>query len=168
FVLDLPEAPAPQRRVEGVLSVGRPRVSPLFDQQGFVHRTGGETFESDPFHQWLAPPADVIRAALIDRLEESAPFSAIQRGSVAGAQWLLEMDVDRFYADRRDPAASAVVLAGRFRLIDLREVRPRRALEVRFDEREPAGGGGPQALVDAWARALGRALDALDARVAAE
>src|SRR5690606_14158979 len=157
---------ASQRGDAGVLAVGRPRVSPLFDHQGFVYRTGAETFESDPFYEWLAPPADVLHAALIDRLDGSGPFSAIQRGSVAGAQWLRELDVDRLYADRREPSAPAAVLAGRFRLIDLREVRPRRALELRFDEREPAAGGGAQALVDAWARALARALDALDPRIA--
>lgn len=164
FVLDLPDAPAPARRDAGVLSVGRPRVSPLFDRKNFVYRTGADTFESDPFHEWLAAPGEVIRQTLIDRLDAASPFRDVQRGSVTGAEWLLEMEVDRLYADRRERAAAAV-LAGRFRLVDLRATRPRRALELRFDEREPAASGDAQALVDAWARALGRALDVLDARL---
>jgi hypothetical protein len=145
----------------GSLLVARVRVSPLFDHKAFVYRTGAETFESDPYHEWFAQPGDVLREATLGWLEEAGLFSGVERRSVSGSEWLLETVVDRLYTDRRDPDAPAAVLAGRFRLLDLRGARPRRALELRFDEREPAGDGAPQALVDAWGRALGRALETL-------
>jgi len=160
FVIELP-APEPGAKTAGTLAVDRVRVSSLFDQKGFAYRTGEQTFERDFHFEFFAPPGAVLREAVIDWLTVASPFASVQRGTVLGTGWLLETDVDRLYADRRDPAATAVVLAGRFQVLDLRGSRPRRAVSLRFDEREPAGGGAPQELVDAWGRALVRALDAL-------
>lgn len=161
FVLRLAK-PAPGAKPASGLVVGRFRVSTLFDHTGFVYRTGEDTFATDFRFEWFAPPGSVLREAVVDWLDDASPFASVERGSLTGADWLLETDVDRLYADRRDPAAPAVVLAGRFRLLDLRGPRSRRAFSLTFDEREPAGAGTPQELVDAWARALERALAALD------
>jgi uncharacterized lipoprotein YmbA len=161
FVIRL-AAPAPGVKTAGALSVDRVRVSSLFDRSGFVYRTGEDTFASDAHFEWFGPPGAVLREAIVDWLDDASPFAAVQRGSLSGASWLLETDVDRFYADRRDASASAVVLTGRFELLDLRGPLPRRVLSQRFDERELAGAGTPQELVDAWGRALARALSTLE------
>jgi uncharacterized lipoprotein YmbA len=161
FVIRLAD-PAPGAKTAGALVVGRVRVSSLFDRTGFVYRTGEDTFATDFRFEWFAPPGSLLREAVIDWLDDASPFASVERGSVSEAGWLLETDVDRFYADLRDLAAPAVVLEGRFRLLDLRGARPRRTLASRFDEREPAGAGTPQELVDAWGRALARALSALE------
>ena len=166
FLLPL-EPPAAGARTAGALALGRVRVSSLFDRQGFVYRTGESTFASDPRNEWFAPPAGVLREAILDWLAQAGPFASVQRGTVAGAEWLLETDVDRFYADLREREAPAVVLEGRFRLLDLRSPGLRLVLAVDFDEREPAGAGTPQELVDAWARALARALAALEPQLRA-
>jgi uncharacterized lipoprotein YmbA len=161
FVLRLAEPPAGAKSA-GTLSVGRVRMSSLFDHAGFVYRTGEDTYASDPRFEWFGPPGSVLREAILDWLARASPFAAVQRGSVSGSDWLLETEIDRLYADLRDPAASAVLLAGRFALLDLRGARPQRPVSLRFDEREPAGAGTPQELVDAWGRALARALAALE------
>lgn len=161
FLLALP-APPPGAKLAGTLGVDRVRVSSLFDRKGFVYRTGEQTFDSDFRFEWFAPPGAVLREAMIDWLAASSAFASIERGAGGEAAWLLETDVDRLYADRRDRDAVEVVLSGRFRVLDLRGSRPRRAFSLRFDEREPAGEGTPQALVDAWSRALDRALRALE------
>lgn len=161
FLLRLPD-PAPGAKTAGPLAVDRVRVSSLFDHTGFVYRTGEEIYSSDFHFEWFGPPGAVLREAMVDWLDDASPFAPVERGSLSGATWLLETDVDRLYADRRDPAAPAVVLTGRFQLLDLRGKVPRRVLAQRFDEREPAGAGAPQELVDAWGRALVRALAALE------
>jgi uncharacterized lipoprotein YmbA len=161
FLIRLPD-PAPGAKTAGPLAVERVRVSSLFDHQGFVYRTGEEIFATDFRFEWFGPPGSVLREAIVDWLGDASAFASVERGSVSGAQWLLETDVDRLYADRRDTQTPAVVLAGRFRLLDLRGPQPRRSLSLRFDEREAAGGGTPQELVDAWGRALTRALAALE------
>ena len=166
FLLQL-EPPAAGARTAGTLTLAPVRVSSLYDRQGFVYRTGESTFTSDPRHEWFAPPAGVLREAILDWLARAGPFASVQRGSVSGAEWLLETDVDRFYADLREREAPAVVLEGRFRLLDLRSPGLRLVLAVDFDEREPAGAGTPQELVDAWTRALERALAALEPRLRA-
>lgn len=161
FVLRLPD-PAPGAKTAGPLAVDRVRVAPLYDHTGFVYRTGEDTFASDPRFEWFGPPGAVLREAIVDWLDDASAFAPVERGSAAGATWLLETEIDRLYADRRDPAAPAAVLAGRFRLLDLRSGEPRRALAQRFEEREPAGGGTPQELVDAFGRALVRVLGGLE------
>jgi len=134
FVIRLAD-PAPGAKTAGALAVGRIRVSSLFDHQGFVYRTGEDTFASDFRFEWFAPPGSVLREAVIDWLADASAFASVERGSVSGAGWLLETEVDRLYADRRDPSAPAVVLAGRFQLLDLRGPQPRRPLTLRFAER---------------------------------
>jgi uncharacterized lipoprotein YmbA len=166
FLLQL-EPPAAGARTAGTLTLAPVRVSSLYDRQGFVYRTGESTFTSDPRHEWFAPPAGVLREAILDWLARAGPFASVQRGSVSGAEWLLETGVDRFYADLREREAPAVVLEGRFRLLDLRSPGMRLVLAVDFEEREPAGAGTPQELVDAWARALARALAALEPQLRA-
>jgi hypothetical protein len=161
FVVDPGRPPETAPATAGRLLVARVRVSPLFDHKPFVFRTGAETFASDPFHEWFAQPGDVIREAALDWLDAAGLFAGVERSSVSQSDWLLETFVHRLYADRREAAAPVVVLSGRFRLLDLRGRQPRRALEHAFDEREPAGAGAPQELVDAWGRALGRALSGL-------
>lgn len=160
FLITLPPPP-PGAKLGGSLGVASVRVSSLFDRKGFVYRTGEQTWDSDFRFEFFAPPGAVLREALVDWLAGASAFATIERGGGVGG-WRLETDVDRLYADRRDPEATEVVLAGRFRLLDLRGDHPRRAFSLRFDEREPAGAGAPQALVDAWGRALERALRALE------
>jgi uncharacterized lipoprotein YmbA len=161
FLLELPDPPA-GRKTAGDLSVARVRVSSLFDRKGFIYRTGEQTYQSDVHYEFFGPPGAVLREAMISWLAVASPFASAERGSVTGARWLLETDVDQLYADRRAADATQVVLSGRFRLLDLGGAQPRRVVDQRFDEREPAGEGAPQQLVDAWGRALARALAALE------
>lgn len=160
FLLELP-SPPPGAKLGGSLAVASVRVSSLFDRKGFVYRTGEQTWDSDFRFEFFAPPGAVLQEAIVDWLATASAFASIERGGGFGG-WRLETDVDQLYADRRDPEATEVVLAGRFRLFDLRGERSRHVFASSFDEREPAGTGTPQALVDAWRRALERALRALE------
>jgi ABC-type uncharacterized transport system auxiliary subunit len=169
FVLSS-SAPIPEAgAIPGVLRVDRVRVSPLFDSKGFVYRTGEDTFSSDFYHEFFAPPGEVLREAVIDWFEAASLFETVQPGSLPAPDWTLALDVERIYADRRDPAAPVAVLTVTARLVDpttpTLEVRLRR----RYEQVEPVADGSAQALVDAWGRALGRTLAELapDLRAAA-
>jgi ABC-type uncharacterized transport system auxiliary subunit len=150
-------SPAPEpRAIDSVLRVERVRVSPLFDSKGFVYRTGEDTFASDFYHEFFAPPGEVLREAVIDWLEAASLFTTVQTGSLPAPDWTLALEVERIYADRRDPAAPVAVLTVMARLVDPSglEVQLRR----RYEQAEPVADGSAQALVDAWGRALGRTL----------
>ena len=162
FVLSAAPPAASERAPLGALWVDRVRVSPMFTGTGFVYRTGDSVFGSEFLHEFFAPPGEVLREAMIDWLRAGSSFAPIERGSESSPEYRLESDIDQLYVDLRDPSDPRVVLEGRFRLVDLRAGRPVRRLDLRIDETEPAEDRSPQALVDAWNRALTRMLEQLD------
>lgn len=162
FLLSATPPAASERALSGALWVERVRVSPMFSGTGFVYRTADSVYASDFLHEFFAPPGDVLREAMIDWLRAASSFASIERSGESSPEYRLESNVDQFYVDLREPAEPRVVLEGRFRLIDLRDVRPVRRLDLRLTEIEPAGDRSPQALVDAWNRSLTRILEQLD------
>lgn len=162
FVLSASPPAASERAPLGALWVDRVRVSPMFTGTGFVYRTGDSVFGSEFLHEFFAPPGDVLREAMIDWLRVGSSFAPIERSGESSPEYRLESDFDQLYVDLREPSDPRVVLAGRFRLVDLREGRPVRRLDVRIEESEPAADRSPQALVDAWNRSLTRMLEELE------
>lgn len=162
FLLTATPTAASGAPVPATLQLGRVRVSPIFDDKGFIYRTRDSTYESDFHHEFFAPPGEVLRAAMIDGLRASSGFQSVERGGASDAEYLLESDIEEFYVDLRDPVEARVVLAGRFRLLDLRGTRPVRVFDLPIAEREAAESRAPQALVDAWNRALTRLLARLE------
>jgi cholesterol transport system auxiliary component len=146
----------------GVLRVGRVRISPLFENMGFAYRVGNDRYESDFYNEFFAPPSQMLRETLVDWLGDARLFVSVGIGAAPPPDWLLEADVRSLYGDRRDPQTPQAVLAAVFRLLDARGSQLQLVLERSYDEREPATDGSPRALVDAWNRALGRVLVALE------
>lgn len=147
-------APSPS-----VLRVARVRVSPVFDQKGFVYRTGPSTFETDFYNEFFSPPGILLREALLDWLDGTQLFSAVARNSAADADWVLETDVDQLLADQRSSGPPNACLEVVFRLIDARSRKI--AFEKRYTASEAAADRSPATLVDAWNRALGSVLSEL-------
>ena len=132
------------------------RVSPVFDNKGFVYRTGPSTFETDFYNEFFSPPGVLLREALIDWLDSTQLFDAVARSSAADADWVLETDLDQLFADQRDPGPPKAYLEITFRLIDARTRKV--AFEKRYTASEAAADRSPAALVDAWNRGLGSML----------
>lgn len=155
-----PADPTP-RDVGGasVLRVARVRVSPVFENKGFVYRTGSSTFESDFYNEFFSPPGVLLREVLLQWLGSTHLFVAVARGSSAEADWVLETDVDQLYADQRSPSAPTAHLDLAFRLVDARSRTL--AFEKSYSASEPAAGSSPAALVDAWNRGLAAVLNQL-------
>ncbi len=162
FLLAATPSASHEATLPASLWVDRVRVSPMFSGTGFVYRTGDSIYGSDFLHEFFAPPGDVLREAMIEWLRASEGFASVERSLDSDPEYRLESDVDRFYADLRDPSEPRVVLEGRFRLLDLRGVRPARRLDLPLAEQEPAADRSPQALVEAWNRLLTRMLERLD------
>jgi uncharacterized lipoprotein YmbA len=161
FVLDPEPPPVASAPLEGALRVERVRVAPLFDHKGFVYRTGEDTWASDFYHEFFAPPGDVLREAFLTALEEASLFRSIQRDSLPHPDWSLAIEVERLYGDRRDGGKPVAVLDLEAKLVDSRGAARTVVWNQRYVQMEPVADGSPQALVDAWSRALGRTLATL-------
>ena len=162
FLLSATPPAASERALSAALWVDRVRVSPMFSGTGFVYRTADSIYASDFLHEFFAPPGDVLREAMIEWLRAASTFASIERSGESSPAYRLESDVDQFYVDLRDPSGPRVVLEGRFRLFEVADVRPVRRFDVRLRKVEPAEDRSPQALVDAWNRALTRMMERLD------
>jgi ABC-type uncharacterized transport system auxiliary subunit len=143
-----------------VLRVDPVRSAPLLVNRGFLYRVSDARVLSDFYHELAAPPGTLVRDALIDWLRASGRFGTVVRSSKAQPRWILEADLERLEADVRDPAAMAADLALEVRLLDA-QAGPSVRFEKTFAAREPLASREPQALVDAWSRALAQLLGEL-------
>jgi ABC-type uncharacterized transport system auxiliary subunit len=144
--------------------VGVVRVSPPFQNRGFVLRTGDDAYASDFYNEFAAPPGTLLRDLLVGWLRNGTHFASVVRSSEASLDWVLETDLESLFADARDPAAlPQVTIAFSVRLIDARAS----GLPIRFEKRyaasEAAADRMPRAFAEAWNHALGRLLPQLAA-----
>ncbi len=142
----------------GVLRVGLVRVASPFQNRGFVHRTGDETYASDFYNEFAAPPGALLRELFVDWLRDGTLFATVVRGSEAPSDWLLEVELDSLYEDLRDATAPMATIAFTARLLDAPALAARIVFERRYATGEPAADGSPPAIVAAWNRALARLL----------
>ena len=142
----------------GVLRVGVVRVSPPFQNRGFVRRTGEKTFANDFYNEFAAPPGTLLRDLLVEWLRDGTHFATVVRGSEAPPDWLLEVDLESLYQDLRDPAAPQVTIAFAARLLAANAASASIALDERYATTETAADASPVAIVAAWNRALARLL----------
>ena len=147
----------------GVLRVGLVRVSPSFQNRTLVLRTGEDTYVSDFYNEFTAPPGMLLRDQLVQWLADGSHFASVVRSTAAPIDWLLEVELEALYADLRVPAAPKAVIGVTLRLLHTRGATSSIVFQKDYDESEPAADGARPALVDAWNRALGRMLPEITA-----
>jgi ABC-type uncharacterized transport system auxiliary subunit len=145
----------------GVLRVGVVHASTPFQNRGFVHRTGDESFKSDFYNEFAAPPGILLRDVLALWLRDGTHFETVVQGSEAPTDWLLEVDLESLYADLRDAAAPQVAIGITVRLLDAHAAGAAIAFQKHYAVSEPAADASPSALAAAWNRALARVLGEL-------
>lgn len=147
----------------GVLRIGVVHASTPFQNRGFVYRTGDESYKSDFYNEFAAPPGILLRDVLAVWLRDGTHFATVVQGSEAPADWLLEVDLESLYADLRDTAAPQVAIGITVRLLDARAAGAAIAFQKHYAASEPAADTSPPALAAAWNRALARELGDLAA-----
>lgn len=143
------------------LVVHRPHVAAPFATQGFVTRHEGEVWQEDFYNEFLIPPADMLHDLLLTRLRGGGLFEAVRTGS---SRLLptheLEVDVTALYGDYRDDPPEAVLA---MHILLLPRESHAALMNRTYEARMPLGDRDPQALVQAWNRALGRIMTRLEA-----
>jgi ABC-type uncharacterized transport system auxiliary subunit len=166
FVLEPPPPETYAGPRAGVLRVGVVRVSPPFQNRGFVFRTGDQSYTTDFYNEFAAPPGTLLRDVLVEWLRDGTRFAAVLRGSEAASDWLLETVLESLFVDARDAVAEPLTeIAIAVRLLDAEAgaaAMPIR-FEKRYAERERAAERTPDAIAEAFSRALGRLLPKLAA-----
>ena len=145
----------------GNLRIGRFRVAPAFEREGFVYRLGETRWESDVFNVFARPPGMLTREGAGEWLDASRIFS-----SVLGAtdhspiDWILEARIQRFYADLREEPK--VVVGARFTVLDSRSTQLDAVFRSDYGVTQAAQGSDPVELLDAWSRAWSMILTSLE------
>jgi cholesterol transport system auxiliary component len=146
----------------GVLQIATVRVSPRYEDKGFVYRTSGSGYESDFYNQFLVSPAALLGEELRKGLAQSQIFRhVINASSQLEPTHVLEGVVDALYGDFRDPGAPKAVLEMEF---FLRKESPSKAEIVaarRYAKSVAVNGRSPEALVKGWNEALDAILASL-------
>lgn len=146
----------------GVLQIAHIRMSPRYEDKGFIYRTSGSAYESDFYNQFLVSPAALLGEELRKGLAQSQTFRhVINASSQLEPTHVLEGVVDALYGDFRDPGAPKAVLEMEF---FLRKETPSKAEIVaarRYARSVAVSGRSPDALVKGWNEALEAILSAL-------
>jgi ABC-type uncharacterized transport system auxiliary subunit len=156
-----PEAFAGPRN--GVLRVGVVRVSPPFQNRGFVLRSG-DRYASDFYNEFAAPPGTLLRDELVQWLGAASRFAAVVRSSETTSDWVLETNLDSLFADVTDAAKPPeATFAFTVRLLDARASGTPIRFEKQYSATEAAADRAPRSIAEAWSRALARLLPELAA-----
>jgi ABC-type uncharacterized transport system auxiliary subunit len=109
YTLQLPAVPDPSTTnvYPFTLVVGRLQAPEILEQEPIVYRTGPNEIETYPYHQWVEPPAQMVRDRLARRLRDSGKYrSVVQLGSSLQGDFVLhgklydfeEVDAERIEA----------------------------------------------------------------------
>jgi uncharacterized lipoprotein YmbA len=144
-----------------ILKVRNFRVAPPFDSRKFVYRRGDGAWESDYYHELLAPPGAMLAGVVERSLAASGSAGAVvPSSSQASPTFELEGTIQEWYADYRDASDPRAALSIEFILLDIRGAT-RIALHKTYREEAKLEKAGPEALVQGWSEALGRILTSL-------
>jgi len=104
-------------------------VSPVFDNNSFIYRTGPETYEMDPYASFMAAPGQAIGIAMRARLLAGGRFrNVVEPGSLAPANLLMEVQVSELYGDFSQAGKGAAVLSMRITLFRVDNAGNRRPI----------------------------------------
>lgn len=146
----------------GVLQVAPIRVSPRYEDKGFVYRTSGSSYESDFYNQFLVSPAALVGEELRKGLAQSQIFPhVINASSQLEPTHVLEGVVDALYGDFRDPGAPKAVLEMEFFLRKESASKADIVAAKRYAKSVAVTGRSPEALVKGWNEALSEIISLL-------
>jgi len=146
----------------GVLQIANIRVSPRYEDKGFIYRTSGSSYESDFYNQFLVSPAALLGEELRKGLAQSQIFRhVINASSQLEPTHVLEGVVDALYGDFREPGAPKAVLEMEFFLRKESASKADIVAAKRYARSVAVNGRSPEALVKGWNEALDAILSAL-------
>ena len=145
-----------------LLEVRRLQDSPRSEGTCLLYRRSDTRFESDFYHQFVAPTADLITEEVRSWLQGSGLFAGvIGSGSDAEPVYILDGVLSSLYADFRGDPPQAV-LEAQFFLIRNGPGPPALVLQRDYEEPMPLADASPEGLVRGWNEGLRIILGSLE------
>jgi cholesterol transport system auxiliary component len=168
FVFGLPTAPPsnpnPALKSHRVVAIRSLRVAAPFDGRSLVYRTGENSYQADPYAEFLVSPSESILLPIRSRLRETGSFEdVVEPGSARKPNTMAEIAVLQLYGDFRRSGEPAAQLMIRFVLLDSPNGVPGNAIFQReYSRRIPLKTRTAPALMAGWDEALAQILDQLN------
>lgn len=147
-----------------VLRVRTLRVSPPHDGVAFIYRIGPSQFDTDYYHNFVAPPAALLTGTLVQWLARAGPMTACDTSSDLRANLTLEGNITSLYIDSTTTPPKAVV-AGRFFLTRDRNGDVQLLFDKPYEAAVPVPARSPPAFAAAWGQAYRQVLVQLTADI---
>lgn len=161
FALTAPSDQAGTAAHTNVLSLRRVTVSPSYDGKSLVYRTGENSYERDPYAEFLVPPNRMFEQCVRGYLRNGHVFAeVVDPGSSLKSSLSMEIAVTQLYGDFRHPKQPFAVLQLRFLLYNTEPPNAGRVIWQRqIFKRVPLAHRTPAALVDGWNAGLRQIME---------
>jgi uncharacterized lipoprotein YmbA len=117
FALTAPATETGAGTHTNLLSLRRVTFSPLFEGRALVYRTGENSYEQDPYAEFLVPPNEMLEDCLRLYLRQGHAFAAVlDPDSGLHSSCSMAVSVNQLYGDFRQPDKPFAVLQMRFLL----------------------------------------------------
>ncbi len=167
YVVNVERGGAPRTPGNGVLRLRPVTATTQYDRKSLVYRTGELTYVDDFYNAFYVPPARMIAAVASEWLADSGLFAAVvDAGSIAQADYLLELELSALYVDRRDEKAHASVAGIKATLLAVGRSSPHALFEKRYVASKPCSARNGDAYDEAWGAALASGLAELEDEIA--
>jgi uncharacterized lipoprotein YmbA len=152
FALATPSTETGPAAHTNILSLRHVTISPLFDGQPLVYRTGENSYERDPYAEFLVPPHQMLEQCLRGYLSSGHAFAdVLEPGSSLKSSWSAEVSVSQLYGDFRHRDKPFAVLQLRFLLYSTEPANRGNVFWQReYSERLPLARRTAAALVAGW------------------
>ena len=155
-----PAAPCAQDRRETAppLLVHQLDISPEFETDALVYRTGENRFKSDFYHSFAASPARMITDIVQETLFDSGLFTPAGPSAVSGERYQLRGKIIDLYADLREKDGFCAVVALRLILETPAGSEPGPVVHKIYREKIPFTPLDPDRYIDSLNQGLARIL----------
>lgn len=157
---------SPNHRLVAIRCV---RLAAPFDNRSFVYRTGENSFESDPYAEFVAPCSETLLSSIRAWMRQRGCFeSVVEPGSALRPNTVVEIYATELYGDFRVYQRPAAVLSLKFVVFDAMNGIPQKVvLEREYSQRLEIKSRTAAALVAGWNQELDRTLDEFDSEIRA-
>jgi len=147
-----------------ILALRRVTVATLFRDQPLVYRTGENSYEQDPYAEFLVPPDRMLGECLLNSLRDGHAFSEVlDPSSSFTSGCYLEVSVSQLYGDFRQTDKSFAVLQMHFILYSTEPANRERVLWQRdLSKSLPLTQRTPAALLAGWNNCLQQIMEEIN------
>ena len=143
-----------------VIAVHSVDISALFNNNSFTYRTGPQSYETDPYANFMASPQETIAIAVRAHLRSNGYFKdVVEPGSLVNADEIVDVHVFELYGDFSEPGHAAAVLSMRISLYRSEAAKGEQLiLQKDYSRRIPLQKNTAAAVMAGWDKALGEIM----------